>query len=385
MALPKRADGVIDGADWDTVVDSVEWQPYGYIIYKEGTTYYAKNGATGVIDYSLPTTTNTAPLIQNAYDNLTTNGMMYIKDGVYQTEDTLLFDDGEKWVIGESQSTQIYYKNDAGLLAVQFGDPAVVKNRGGMRNLRIYGYGGADVGLEVSSRYATFDNIWINSFHAGIGLKLECDYAGGMYFNNFYNLRFNDNLTDLTIGQDSTYDCNANTFYGPVFDAGFGVDTGIIITKGDTNTFINPKLSSKTTAIQIDSGINDFYAPRIEACTTGFNISATNIRVFGGSITTTATPVTDAGVNNKFRDVYGFITSNSGTATILTANTSIVVAHGCAYTPTAADITITPTENPTNTPGLLWVDTIGAANFTINCENDPGASNLDVSWSVRKI
>ena len=82
---------------------------------------------------------------------------------------------------------------------------------------------------------------------------------------------------------------------------------------------------------------------------------------------------------------FGYITENSGTGSIANATTADVITHGCSYTPAAADIVITLTENPTTSPGAIWVDTIGAAEFTVNCEVDPGASNLDFSWAVRKV
>ena len=41
---------------------------------------------------------------------------------------------------------------------------------------------------------------------------------------------------------------------------------------------------------------------------------------------------------------------------------------------------VTLAENPTNTPGAIWVDTITSTQFNVNCENDPGASNLDFGW-----
>ena len=70
----------------------------------------------------------------------------------------------------------------------------------------------------------------------------------------------------------------------------------------------------------------------------------------------------------------------TGTATIASGNTSIVVTHGLVRTPTAGEIVLTPTENPTNDPGNLWVSSIGATQFTINCRADPGSSNLDIVW-----
>jgi hypothetical protein len=82
---------------------------------------------------------------------------------------------------------------------------------------------------------------------------------------------------------------------------------------------------------------------------------------------------------------HAYVTENAGTGTINNGGTSATVTHGLSYTPARADITITLGENPTNTPGAIWVDTIGATTFQVNCENDPGASNLDFSWSVRKV
>ncbi len=83
---------------------------------------------------------------------------------------------------------------------------------------------------------------------------------------------------------------------------------------------------------------------------------------------------------NIIRNNTGYVTENSGTATVDNGTTSIVVSHGLATTPTR--VQITPTENPTNAVTFWWVDTIGAVNFTINVNADPGASNLDFMWKA---
>ena len=85
--------------------------------------------------------------------------------------------------------------------------------------------------------------------------------------------------------------------------------------------------------------------------------------------------------NNGYGDE-GFITMSDGTGSITSGGTSDVITHGLDVTPEAGMIMITLTENPTNTPGAIWVDTITSTQFTVNCENDPGASNLDFSWYV---
>ena len=96
------------------------------------------------------------------------------------------------------------------------------------------------------------------------------------------------------------------------------------------------------------------------------------------------TPIlrTDVGGNVIIRYNADEVTENSGTGSIASGGTTDVITHGLSVTPTAADIHITLTENPTNTPGAIFVTTITSTQFTVNCENDPGASNLDFSWSA---
>ena len=73
---------------------------------------------------------------------------------------------------------------------------------------------------------------------------------------------------------------------------------------------------------------------------------------------------------------------NAGTGSVLSATTSIAVAHGLAVTPTIENISITFGEQADNDYGRWWVDTIGATTFTLNVSADPGASNLDFGWRV---
>jgi hypothetical protein len=83
----------------------------------------------------------------------------------------------------------------------------------------------------------------------------------------------------------------------------------------------------------------------------------------------------------QVRDNAGFITENSGTGTIDSGNTTEAIAHGLDGTPTVIDIAFR--EQGDNDYGRWWVDTIGAANFTLNVSADPGASNLDFAWEAK--
>lgn len=74
--------------------------------------------------------------------------------------------------------------------------------------------------------------------------------------------------------------------------------------------------------------------------------------------------------------------ANSGTATIVSGTTSIVVTHGLGVTPALKDLSLAPGTNTTNSVGLVWADTFTATQFTIHCEADPGASGLVVGWTL---
>jgi hypothetical protein len=89
-----------------------------------------------------------------------------------------------------------------------------------------------------------------------------------------------------------------------------------------------------------------------------------------------------AGVPTTVQGNIGYVTKNSGSSSITSGSTSVAVAHGLSVTPVAEDFNIIGKENPTNDVGTIWISGIGSANFTVNVENDPGASDWDFGWSV---
>lgn len=91
---------------------------------------------------------------------------------------------------------------------------------------------------------------------------------------------------------------------------------------------------------------------------------------------------TGASLTNKVSRNIGYVTENSGSSSVPNTATSVVVAHGLGHTPVAAQITITPTNDSTNDPVKWYVDTIGAANFTVHTDADPGASGWTFHWYV---
>jgi len=45
-------------------------------------------------------------------------------------------------------------------------------------------------------------------------------------------------------------------------------------------------------------------------------------------------------------------------------------------------IIVTPTNNPTNDPGSVWISAITATQFTINVRNDPGVGGATFAWQL---
>jgi hypothetical protein len=78
----------------------------------------------------------------------------------------------------------------------------------------------------------------------------------------------------------------------------------------------------------------------------------------------------------------GVPTQASGTGTINNGSTTAVITHGLNKTPAIGEISITGGENPTNDIGAIFVNTITSTQFTVNVENDPGASGFDFGWHV---
>lgn len=105
----------------------------------------------------------------------------------------------------------------------------------------------------------------------------------------------------------------------------------------------------------------------------------TNNQFFGNSV---AGFNQKAGMANIVRNNSGWVTENSGTGSIVSGTTSIAITHGLSVTPVLKDISITLGELSTTDPGQIYVDTIGATQFTVRCRTNPGASNLDFAWRV---
>lgn len=93
------------------------------------------------------------------------------------------------------------------------------------------------------------------------------------------------------------------------------------------------------------------------------------------------TAITKVGTSTKIRNNIGFITENSGTATVANGATTAVVTHGLDVTPVAGDVVVTPTNNLGNAT-KFWIDTYTATQFTIHVDSDPGIDTATFAWKA---
>lgn len=103
-------------------------------------------------------------------------------------------------------------------------------------------------------------------------------------------------------------------------------------------------------------------------------IKDNNLSGNGTSISLTALADVEIGGN------VGFVTEGSGNGTITSGNTSVDIAHGLAITPSSNAVSVQPYGGSTNEPRHVYVSATDATNITIDCDGDPGASGLAVSW-----
>jgi hypothetical protein len=146
--------------------------------------------------------------------------------------------------------------------------------------------------------------------------------------------------------------------------------------KGNTGVHSDlwiPSWAHKTTVVgNVFVGTDHLHAVKVDG---NYNLIENNR--FEG---TTGIAVNDSGTGNQIRDNIGFVTENSGTATLLSAGTSIVVPHGLTVTPVAGDIVVTPMEAWGNMT-TYYIGNYGATNFTIYSPIAPG-QDVDFAWKA---
>lgn len=89
-----------------------------------------------------------------------------------------------------------------------------------------------------------------------------------------------------------------------------------------------------------------------------------------------------SGADKLIRGNDGYVTKKSGTSNIASGGTSVVVTHGLAVTPVAADISVTSTSATGSNPIYLDTTSITSTQFTVRCAS-AAAANFFFTWQAR--
>lgn len=425
-----------------------------YIVFKVSSTYYRRDGTTGIVDDS---NVDASTLLQGAINDIDTagGGTLFLRSAVYEIATGLDKHTSALRIIGEAAGGTAASLSGVLLKAtgvipyvLRLGDASSEARDIVIKNIHIDGNSNATYGLDVKGwNDGLIEKVMVQGC---LSHGFYFEGAGGYPDSNIdvYMCRSAFNVGSgfattfvseyITFRKCLSY-VNAGNGYaflssGPIhaidsISVGDGTTAGVgfYVSSYNPCTLIKPEVyggAVPVTAKGIEAHIQNLTTARltilggyIENCVGdgveirsygvtntmlasihgltcrgngGYGVNRINndssLRVFGGDMTgNTSGAFNNLRAADVVRAVIGYTNANAGTGSILNTTTTDVIAHGCDYTPALADITITLGENPDNTPGAIWVDTIGAANFTVNCENDPGASNLDFSWAVRKV
>jgi hypothetical protein len=108
-----------------------------------------------------------------------------------------------------------------------------------------------------------------------------------------------------------------------------------------------------------------------------------NISIQGTDFNGVTTPTTgESSVSSGLvvRNNLGYVTENSGTATVTNGTTLSTISHGLGKTPTNGDIVATPIET-LNNASFFWVSGLSSNGFVINVNGDPG-QDVDFGWQA---
>jgi hypothetical protein len=217
---------------------------------------------------------------------------------------------------------------------------------------------------------------------SGDGFRLDTDYSNA---DNIYisgKFRFGAYIT----GNNNN---SSNITINGCREDGIRVTGGYNILDGWRVVTANLSMGANNRAVRLSNGvhnkaINGYALDSVrvpiaiaEEGTADYSIITGNDVVSYGS-----TKISSVGANSIIRGNIGYKTEAKGTATIVSGNTSVNVAHGLSRVPNNGSIMVTPTNKSTNNPGRFWISAADATNFTISCESNPGASGASFAWNA---
>ena len=322
-----------------------------YIVFKEGTNIYIKNGTTGKIVHS---STNAQTELQWVIDTVEGNGggEISIRGGTYAIGTGLTIENDNVRLTGEGWEKTV--------LSVTSGNNGITVGNASRRTQYVvlkgflisHGgtYANASIGIYLRNQTCCkVEDIEIYAFEYGIKVDSAVYFAG---YNSYTNLLIGS--VKYGFYQSGSAEHNGNTFTkvhcmgaaGPVAGS-----VGWQNTYGYANVLMGCTFETFATGLYLDRGsagyqmMNQFIGISIESCTTGIDFGSSYIgwrnQFFGivmSSVTTYIANNYDT-ANNEFFGLFGVIgvSRNHGSASVTSGST---IAHGCAFLPRFVHVSI---------------------------------------------
>ena len=395
----------LNGIDVTPILKYPE-QAASYIVWKEGVNYYSKDTDNGEI-----TNSSDASLLINSILNKMGNdgGKLFIKTGDYEISSTIVLHGGV-YICGEGLNK---YNNQKGTRLRLISDTPMFKVDGGTLNqyfisisdMELYGDGRSTkegvIGIYLKSGFSDYiiERCFIHGFYTGI-------YASNSgWFGKIISNWIEGNQIGLDLRHKQIIIMNNN-----ISSCSHGVDlkeaaSGIILSGNEIilNTWCSFYLEYKTSknfniiidASQIVDNLNGMYVYAYNGAI--INLSFTNCE-FGNENLNTEKYVFQLWVDNSskislqctaskffsvinnyinflsenqnniklhFNNNIGYIDENSGNNIIKSGTNSVIINHGCSFTPSAKDVSILITQRSVNDPGYIYVDNFTNTQFEI--------------------
>jgi len=193
MVLKTAAGAPITCLDWNNLTNEDGFLALGrnryhcsYVIYTDGTYYYAENGATGNLDFGGPNNRGTPPVsgtdadaviqaAQNALPltvNAQAGGKIFIRRGIYPCDSQITINRDFVKIQGEGPSTEL--RNDTAGYLFDIDD--------------IQQVAGAKGGYQSNFNYITFEDFLINATAKAVGRSgIDADRSGqNLFLNRVY-------------------------------------------------------------------------------------------------------------------------------------------------------------------------------------------------------
>jgi len=398
--------------------------PYSYLISREGDRYKARD-PYGRVHFS---DDEAATVIQAAIDALTEGGSIFLTRGNYTITSPLIIR-SKIWLRGEGIATVLTLADGANCNVIESPSGSLL-NQAKISDLKIDG----NKNNQTADNAATYllnpvacrcENVYIyNVRDKGIVFYGESMPTLYGYWSTIADCHIGDcttrgisveNCDELFIRDNSTGNCPtgirlsagiSDVIGNKIVSATYGIDVkgesnNIIGNVIDTITYIGIHVFASNIIVgnylfKIGYGATqNTYGIRMVSGQTvkGVLIFSNKIvgsgsyaycgiaeasdsdenYIIGNRVTDFSLNIIKRGANSVVRDNFGYVTENSGTATIANGNTSVSVAHGLAGTPTLVTLGATHSE----VADAVW--SADATNITITV---PSAVSADrkVSW-----